>query len=221
MLKVLSSLILIISIILQASCQTVPLEGQLKEPTSLVVSIPKKSLDLKFVNGYKQVKQSQYYYESSRWINKKGTIDFFVSYTYLLSNYIFLNESTVEDLIQESFEDRVLSTGKEKTITKVINKTPKKVEYISIVPFTLENANCHYFRRYRNFTGLSYDYVSGGASIFDVKGDAKITGYLCNYGSTSLSDVVLYGFIGDIKAGKISINPHLKELKNINDDQKS
>lgn len=221
MLKVLSSFLLLTAIFFQASCQTLPLEGRLTTPATLEVSIPKKSLDLKFVNAYKQIKQHHYYYESSRWINKNRTIDFYVTYTYLLDNYIFLKEPSVEDLIKESFEDRVLSTGKEKTIIKLVNETPKKEEVIHIVPFTLENASCNYFLRYLNFSGDSYDYVSGGGSIFDVKGDGKIAGYLCEYGTTALASEIRDDFIGDIKAGRILINSHIKELTVINEDKKS
>jgi hypothetical protein len=218
--NVFSALFLLLSIILQVSCQTLPIEGRIKTSETLTLSIPTKILDLQFLTAYKQIKPRHYYYESSRWVNKNKTLDFSAAYYYLLDNYIFLDEETIEDLITKSFEDRVLSTGSERTIRQLITELPKKEKIISIVPFTLEDASCYYFRRFINFTGGPIDSITGGGSVEKVKGDTKITGYLCNYGSTAISNDVIDNFLLEIEAGRVFINSHLVELEKINHDKK-
>jgi hypothetical protein len=231
--KLVRSLFLIVLMVLQTSCQTLKLEGEVNKQDNLELSIPDDMLNLRFINGYQQIKQQHYYYESSRWIDKNKSRDFFVTYTYLLGDYIFVDQPDVQELIKDYFEDRVVSIGKEKVLTEQeefkhpsdfiilsryenrdVNTTNKRKVITSVVPFALEDADCYFFQRFLHLGSQSYDYIEGAASVFDDQGDAKINGYLCDYGSSKVSLDTIENFIRDIKAGKVIIKPHLDELIN-------
>ncbi len=218
--RFLANIFILVLIVFQSSCKTLQLEGEIQSVDSLEVILPTNDFDLELIDGYKQIKPQNYYYEYSRWLNKTKNIDFYVSYYYLLGNYVFSKETGIKELIKEYFEDRVLSMGDETLVTKVINKKPLKKEVTAIVPFKLEDANCHYFLRYLKFDVDSYGGISSGGTIFDILGDAKLNGYVCNYGA-NISNESLVNFLRDIEAGAVYINTHIDELKKKHDDTNS
>lgn len=206
---------------MQVSCKTLILEGNEQSPDNLEVSLPENDFDLEFIEAYKQIKQQHYYFESSRWINKNKNLDVYVAYTYLLGNYIYVNEPHLLDIVKEAFEDRVISSGNIKNLTRLVNEFPKKEEVTSIIPFKLEDAECLYFRRFLKFNSNSYNAIEGGASIFDIDGDARLTGYVCDYGATIADNDDIEKFIWDIKVGSVLVMPHIEELKKMNADEKN
>ncbi len=227
--------LLFVLILFQPSCKrlkTLKLQGNLESPETLQVSLPESDFDFRFLQGYKEIQSRHYYYESSRWVNRNKNIDLYVSYTFLLDNYVFLNGKSMEELINETFEDRVVSIGdKKQIIREIANESSeddvfsngesagvkkatygKTIEVNDIVPVELQEAACFYFRRFQTFNANPADSVTGG-SVHDIQGDAKLIGYLCDYGKAIKSEQMVENFIRDINARKVLINTQLKELK--------
>jgi hypothetical protein len=234
MTKVVSPVILISAVLFLTACQTVPLTSELSTADNLEVSSPTKTYDLSFVDGYKEIKKHHYYFESSRWLNKRKDLDFYVSYYFLLDNYVFTNQPSTEELIKKMFEDRVKSIGDTRKIlaTQETNsassedislnpwpkyepeKLPDIDEVISVSRFTLDDANCYMFQRFYTFGTQGFDYISGGNSNLKYQGDAKLSGYLCNYGVTQVTDRMVDDFIRNINAGRVFISKHIHEIEN-------
>jgi hypothetical protein len=78
----------------------------------------------------------------------------------------------------------------------------------------LDDANCHLFQRFYAFGTQGFDYITGGTSNLKYQGDAKLSGYLCNYGVTQITDRMVDDFIRNINAGRVFVSKHIDELEN-------
>jgi hypothetical protein len=234
MIKVVSPVVLIFALLSLTACQTVPLTSELSTADNLEVSFPTQTFDLSFVHGYKEVKKHHYYFESSRWLNRRKDLEFYVSYHFLFDNFIFTNQPSSEELIKKMFEDRVKSIGDTRKILATQEAASDSNEHISLNPwpinkpetqpdinqvisvsrFTLDDANCYLFQRFYAFGTQGFDYIKGGTSNLKYQGDAKLSGYLCNYGVTQITDRLVDEFIRNINVGKVFVSKHIDELEN-------
>lgn len=228
MTKVVFPVILISVVLFLTACQTVPQSSELSTADNLEVSFPTQTFDLSFVHGYKEIKKQHYYFESSRWLNRRKNLEFYVSYYYLFDNFVFTNQPSSEELIKQLFEDRVKSIGDTRKILAPqetgsassedisMNPWPKPEinEVISVSSFTLDDANCYLFRRFYAYGWQGFNFITGATSALEYQGDAKLSGYLCNYGVTKITDRNVDDFIRNIIAGKVFISKHIHEFDN-------